>query len=190
METKEEDISIWVLKNIMLFFFLQEFDYYRQSGDQNSQNVMRRFAEEKKLENLPNDFQLMQLDTALGILLPVFAYSVRVKPNVWEEVGFSIAPHYKCVTKNKDGQPCTLDTSHFLNIVRNALAHYADFLSGHDQKTVFFESGVIRFETHKGKNAGEIYFPEVDGYIHFISDFLRATKAVIRRGLSSSEADA
>jgi hypothetical protein len=83
METKEEDISIWVLKNIMLFFFLQEFDYYRQSGDQNSQNVMRRFAEEKKLENLPNDFQLMQLDTALGILLPVFAYSVRVKPNVW-----------------------------------------------------------------------------------------------------------
>jgi hypothetical protein len=185
MDVKEEDISNWVLKNIMLFFFLQEFDYYRQSGDPSSQSVMRQFSEDKNLGDLLNNFQLMQLDTALGILLPVFAYSARVNSDVWEEVGFSIAPHYKCVTYDKNGQPCPLDTDNFLRIIRNALAHYADFLSGQGKPTVFFEPKVIRFKA----KAGEIYFPEVGGYTHFISDFLRATKAVIRRGLASSAAE-
>ena len=188
MEKKERDISNWVLLNITLFFFLQEFDHYRQSGDKNSQAVMTRFTQERGWGELLNDVQLMRLDTALGILLPVFAYSSRVDSNTWDEVDFSIKSHYKCVTYDRSGQVCDLNTDDFLRIIRNALAHYSDFLSGHDEQTIFFEPEVIRFRATKTKKGGEIYFPDADGYIHFISDFLRATKAVIRKGLSSSAA--
>jgi hypothetical protein len=180
MEKIEENISNWVILNITLFFFLQEFDHYRRSGDKNSQAVMTRFTEERGWGESLNDVQLMRLDTSLGILLPVFAYSSRVDSHTWNQVGFSIAPHYKCVTHDKGGQICTFDTDSFLRIVRNALAHYSDFLSGQDDQTVFFEPSVVRFKATKTRMGGEIYFPEADGYIHFISDFLRATKAAIR----------
>jgi hypothetical protein len=176
MEISQEYVSNWVLRNILIFFFLQEFDYYRQSGDSNSQNVMSRFTKER-YPGLSDDFQLMNLDTSLGILLPIFAYSARITPNDWEEVGFSIAPHYKCVTYDRDGRSCVLNTDRFLRIVRNALAHYADFFFENDNPTILFEPEVIQFKARDGK----IHFPEVGGYIHFLSDFLRATKAVIRR---------
>jgi hypothetical protein len=176
----EKNVEDLVLKNIRLFFFLQEFDYYRRSGDESSQKVMARFSKEENLEDPINNLSFMHLDTSLGILLPVFAYSARMKSSMWDEVGFSIAPHYQCVTKNKHGQVIALSTDLFLRIMRNSLAHYADFLNGQDAQTVFFEPAVIRFKSRDG----EIHFPEVDGYIHFLSDFLRANKSIIRKGLS------
>jgi len=68
--------------------------------------------------------------------------------------------------------------------------HFNFELAGQHEQTIFFEPKVIKFKATRTKMGGEIYFPDSDGYIHFISDFLRATKAVIRRGLSSSAADA
>jgi hypothetical protein len=106
-----------------IFFFLQEFDHYRLTGDQNSQRVMGRFANERNLGDIFERSQLIQLKTGLGILLPIFAYSACVNSNIWDKVGFSIAPHYK------------------------------------------------------------------GGYIDFLSDFLRATKAVIRKRIASFKAD-
>ena len=182
----ENDLISWVLLQINIFFFLQEFDHYRLTGDQNSQRVMARFANERNLGDIFERSQLMQLKTGLGILLPIFAYSARVNSNIWDEVGFSIAPHYKCVTYDKDDEICDLDTNLFLRIIRNALAHYSDFIMDENTPTtIHFDTGIIEFKTRDGK----IIFSDEGGYIHFLSDFLRATKAVIRKRIASFKAD-
>ena len=159
MDLNEKDVLTWVLRNIRIFWFIQEFDHYRQSGDSSSQNVMSRFAEWEGSGDVLNDLELMSLDTALGILFPIFAYSVNIKSKDWKNANFLIQPHYKCITFDKNGKPCTLSTERFLRIMRNALAHYADFVSDRNKRqTVFFEPKVIRlsgagnfFESHDGQ---------------------------------------
>lgn len=167
---KTKDPARFVILISECLFFLQAFEGYCQEGDEAAVKVRRRFCKDRgrTAENIP----LLNLESGLALLSPVLAFAARIKNDEWTKEGFSIAPRYQCEMRNPSDIPCTFETAVVLRVMRNALAHYPDYLSGQYGPTIFFEPGVVTFYS---KDYGKVHFSDNNGWLYFLTDFLKAT---------------
>lgn len=178
---KHPDIDLYVLRQIVVFDFLGEFDHQYKCGDDNARGVYEQFIEERYPQWADDPYWSMaNLDVLLGVLTPVFCYAIRITKKQLRELDFRIKSEYNLECRKPDDTKKKAEPREVIRMIRNSLAHYSDFLGDEYGPTVFFEPCVVTFFA---KDYGKIEFSTEQGFLAFISDFRRMVKLFLLKRL-------
>lgn len=170
----DSDIDLFVLRQIVVFDFLGEFDHQYKTGNNNAHGVYEQFIKDRYPQWADDPYWSMaNLNVALGVLTPVFCYATRITKKQLRELDFRIKSEYNLECRKPDDTKKEAEPREVIRMIRNSLAHYSDFLGDEYGPTVFFEPGVVTFFA---KDYGKIEFSTERGFLYFISDLCRMVK--------------
>ena len=124
-------------------------------------------------------FPLSQLTTTLSILLvTLFFARWRIDDSRWTAAEMKTASDYDLDCEN----PPNPSISEIIRTIRNAAAHA--FEDGNFDYMSFPEGKVVSFQTNRG-GTRRVTFCTAEGFVNFISDYIRGIKQEIRRIIRS-----
>lgn len=182
---KPNELANMILLTLNVFDFLQFVDESFESGDPQAQALIDRYFAHR-FGAAPGDMNaalpFAQLYTALPILAIVVCFASNITQDEWNEIQFSIQPEHKIRyrSRNQDAVP-TLEA--VIRTIRNATAHLSDFIAeAHERPAnVSFETGVVSFRSRRPEST--VDFMEKDGFILFLSGFLRSIRRLVTKKL-------
>lgn len=174
-----------VLKTINLFYFLQELDERFEDENHHAESVVNGYFRKRygiPAKEIEGVLPLLQAKTGLSLLLITFAYGAQRRDEEWERVGMTIKASYDIEFTSSSGESATLRA--LIRAVWMACQNIAVPDTGLTfYPAVAFDTGVMVFTTPEA----QIKFRTAPGYVHFLSDYLRALRHLC--GSEISQAD-
>jgi hypothetical protein len=182
-----EELAGMILKTLNVFDFLQFVDETYEKGDPESRALVERFFWQRHgsaPSDMPGVLPFAQLPTTLPMLTITVCFASSIKQDGWNEVGFSIKPEYQLkYYHGDDDQPAVATVEAVIRTIRNATAHLPDFIADSHQgrPNVSFETetGLVSFYSRSPRS--RVKFSTGDGFISFLTDYLRAIRRLVTR---------
>jgi len=183
---KNTDPMEMVLRTILNFQFLQLVDEGYERGDEDVIRIVDDFFRHKFPDSSAIQHDLlpfMNLKTTLPMLAVPLCYAAKQPPDVWDELGWKISPDYDVFVGSSESS-FVPSIGWLLTTLRNAVAHIPDFLDDEDPPNVSWDDGcVVRFTARRPP--GSVTFNTQHGFVRFLSDFIKHTRAVSRKDLGN-----
>jgi hypothetical protein len=181
------DVFDVVLRTLLNFQFIQHVDEEYERGNQKGRHLVDDFLRQK-FPDAPSIQEhllpLMNLKTALAMLSVPLCFAAKQPGEVWQNLGWEMRPVYSVVFESPRSSSSPT-VQQILLTIRNAIAHVPDFLvdSGHPNVS-WDDSCCVRFTARRPPASAT--FQTQEGFVSFLSHFIRYTRAAIRLQLEGS----
>lgn len=144
-----------------------------QQNDAEATRVWKKIYERRVgTSDVPNTLltsPVFVLESAVAHIIPVVSFLKRYGEEALVEAGFSRDVTAYGVSFSECGQPVSGNAAKLIVILRNALAHFPDYLAGEaGQPNVAFDTGLVRFWTKN--NRQQVVFNNQNGWLRFLKD--------------------
>lgn len=173
-----------VLYQVEHFWLLQELDEACRAKDRVAVAFLDKAYSHRRVR-WPDLVPYVRLNTVLSSLLVPLSFAARFKDEELKAFGFNIKEVYKL--SFQQGSKSVAPTPHVvLRTLRNAVAHLPDFAAGtgSEMPNISFDKGILCCRSRNN----ELVFNTEVGFVHFLSDVLRAIKTATGNFIGSSDA--
>lgn len=161
-----------VIYQIELFWVLQELDEAIRKNNAAAVTFLDEIYSHRSVQ-WQHLVPFVRLNTVLSSLLVPLSFAARFSDDELAGYGFNVKTEYRAhLTCNGE---VSASPHLLLRTLRNAVAHLADFAVGDEaeEPTIAFDKGILRCRSRNS----ELVFENETGFLLFLSDLLRATKA-------------